>query len=716
MADAFLKIDGIEGEARHIQFAGAIELVSWSWGISQSTSLAGGGGGAGKANIQTLNFTKAVDSSSPDLLHYCATGQHIRRVTLTVVDPKHGGQGFLQLNLHDVIVNGVSVGDSSENTQGGVLENVSLHFRKVEYAYTPRTADGALAPAKSFGWDQAINAPFKERPAPKPRSVKPPKLDMGLPPTPEPIQQITRHPHMDVVEGQPVAASQTFHVRVYADEVKRAGEDSESIAIAAPLSATELDLRVWLVGTSEFDIPNPVQPFTIDVRDPSAVAEATFAVTVRDGVPASATGTLSAHFSYRGRLCGRVSIVVSIGHGADAPSAAGPPNTGGAPESPGPSRIRVEPSAAEPDLTIQVTDPESTRQHLQLRVSSPHLPLPLNGKTFAWHVGQNTAQLIAAYTTKFMDQDVDAEDRVLDLKGAGLELWTATPPELKETFWSVFDTGRLRTISIASDEPFIPWELMRPRRTRQSPEAAAVPQQLRPLGAEFTVARWFPRKADYTAAPQQLRLTRSLVVAPDYGPPPDPLPLPNGAAEAALVLQTVIGDAVSPATRQNVRQELNAGGRTLVHFVCHGKDDPSSGVQAIFLRGGSLDSVQVNGMDGLPSAFACRPLVFLNACEVGRLTMSLVGVGGLAKAFIDAGAGGVIAALWSVKDGAAHQIAKAFYDELKTTRRVRPAAFLQDVRDKAYEETSAAKGEDTYAAYCFYGDPNAVAFFAGASR
>jgi type VI secretion system Hcp family effector len=733
MADAFLKIDGIEGEATHIQFAGAIELMSWSWGVSQGMSSAGGGGGgAGKASIQALNITKVVDSASPDLLRYCATGQHIPRVSLTVVDPKAGDRAFLQLTLHDVIVDGVSVGHTSESAQGAVVENVSLVFRQVEYAYTPRTAEKEPAPAKSFAWDAVANAPFKE-PAARKRSrdskrAMPPESrgidEVKMADLPvssvnrgrtEPVQQITRYPHMDIVENQPVAPSQTFHVRVYTDAEKRADEDSEAIEIAAPISATEIDLQVWLVGTSEFEIPNPVQPFTIDVRNPSAVAETTFAVNIREAVPASASGTLSAHFSYHGRLCGRVSLEISIGH-ADASLLADHSHIDSGPESPRPGPIRVDPSAAEPDLTIQVTDPENTRQHLQLLVSSPHLPIPSNGVTFAWHVGQNTAQLIEAYTTKFMDQEVDAEDRLLDLKGAGLELWTATPSELKNTFWTVFDTGRLRTISIASDEPFIPWELMRPKRMRQSPGGAAGPQQLRPLGTEFTVARWFPRQADYSAAPQKLPLTRSLVVAPDYGPPPDPLPLPNAAAEAALVLQTVIGDAVTPATRQKVRNELNAGGRTLVHFVCHGKDDPASGVQAIFLRGGSLDSVQVNGMDNLPRAFACRPLVFLNACEVGRLTMSLVGVGGLAKAFIDAGAGGVIAALWSIKDGAAHQIARAFYDELKSNGRVRPAAFLQNVREKAYQQASAAKGEDTYAAYCFYGDPDAVAFLDGASQ
>jgi type VI secretion system secreted protein Hcp len=168
MADAFLKIDGITGESRHKQFAGAIELVSWSWGISLPTRLGPGGAGAsGRADIQALNITKPVDSASPDLLRYCATGASIPRVTLTVVDPKAGGQAFLQLTLHDVVINGVSVSDSSENTEGTVLENVSLLFRKVEYAYTPRTADGALAPAKSFGWDAAMNAPFTEPRAPK---------------------------------------------------------------------------------------------------------------------------------------------------------------------------------------------------------------------------------------------------------------------------------------------------------------------------------------------------------------------------------------------------------------------------------------------------------------------------------------------------------------------------------------------------------------------
>jgi type VI secretion system secreted protein Hcp len=183
MADAFLKIEGVTGEARHKEFAGQIELVSWSWGISTSASIgAGGGGSSARATIQELNVTKPVDSASADLLRYCATGVMIPRVTLTVVDPKAAGQAFLQLTLHDVIVSGVSVGDSSQNADGRVLENVSLLFRKVEYAYDPRTANGKLASAKRFSWDAALNAPIKEVTAPR----QPPALS-GVEPPASPI-------------------------------------------------------------------------------------------------------------------------------------------------------------------------------------------------------------------------------------------------------------------------------------------------------------------------------------------------------------------------------------------------------------------------------------------------------------------------------------------------------------------------------------------------
>lgn len=106
---------------------------------------------------------------------------------------------------------------------------------------------------------------------------------------------------------------------------------------------------------------------------------------------------------------------------------------------------------------------------------------------------------------------------------------------------------------------------------------------------------------------------------------------------------------------------------------------------------------------GVDKIFAQKhPFVFLNACEVGRLAPSLVGVGGFAKSFIELGASAVIAPLWSVKDTIAHKIAEEFYKRVKAEPETPFAEILREIKAKAYERGSA---EDTYAAYCFYGDP-----------
>ena len=83
---------------------------------------------------------------------------------------------------------------------------------------------------------------------------------------------------------------------------------------------------------------------------------------------------------------------------------------------------------------------------------------------------------------------------------------------------------------------------------------------------------------------------------------------------------------------------------------------------------------------------ASRPLVFLNACEVGRLEPGLVGAGGFAEAFMNLGAGGVVAALWSVKDDLAHQLAEEFYRRVEAEPTTPYAAILRDLRARSYAD------------------------------
>ena len=131
------------------------------------------------------------------------------------------------------------------------------------------------------------------------------------------------------------------------------------------------------------------------------------------------------------------------------------------------------------------------------------------------------------------------------------------------------------------------------------------------------------------------------------------------------------------------------------------------GIQVIYLAGGieTLSSLQVPALAGMAAAGRRKPLVFLNACEVGRPNVALVGIGGFAKAFVDMGAAGVIAPLWSVRDSIAFDVAKRFYEAIGRQPAPGFAEILRTIRKLAYD---VEKGEDTYAAYCFYGDPAAA--------
>jgi type VI secretion system secreted protein Hcp len=82
--DTFAKIGDIKGESQDDKHKDEIELLSWSWGVNQTgTASHGSGAGAGKASFSDFNFTHYVDKASANLMKACATGEHIKEVTVT---------------------------------------------------------------------------------------------------------------------------------------------------------------------------------------------------------------------------------------------------------------------------------------------------------------------------------------------------------------------------------------------------------------------------------------------------------------------------------------------------------------------------------------------------------------------------------------------------------------------------------------------------------
>jgi len=140
--DAFLKLGPLKGDSQVKGYENQMQLLAWSWGMSQSgTTHLGTGGGAGKVNVQDLSFTKYVDSASAPLVLACCKGTHYDDATLTL--RKAGGDPlpYLIITLGEIIVTSVTTGGSGGEDQQ--TENVTLNFAAFKYSYQPQDNKGA---------------------------------------------------------------------------------------------------------------------------------------------------------------------------------------------------------------------------------------------------------------------------------------------------------------------------------------------------------------------------------------------------------------------------------------------------------------------------------------------------------------------------------------------------------------------------------------------
>jgi type VI secretion system secreted protein Hcp len=150
-SDTFAKIGDIKGESLDAKHKDEIELVSFSWGVSNASSMGhGSGGGSGKASFEELSFVHNVDRASPVLWQACATGTHIKEATITRRKAGKGQQEYLFVKLTDVMITGITY---SENATDGPQENVTVAYAKVALEYKPQKADGQLDAGIHFTYD-----------------------------------------------------------------------------------------------------------------------------------------------------------------------------------------------------------------------------------------------------------------------------------------------------------------------------------------------------------------------------------------------------------------------------------------------------------------------------------------------------------------------------------------------------------------------------------
>jgi type VI secretion system secreted protein Hcp len=154
--DMTLKIAGIDGESLITGHEDEIDILSWSWGMSQAGTMhVGGGGGTGKVDIEDISLVKYVDKSSASLMLACASGAHLAEAVLTVRKSGANPLDYLVITMSPVLVTSVSTGGSSGEYR--LTENITLNCSKIKVSYTPQKADGSADASVDFNWNIETN-------------------------------------------------------------------------------------------------------------------------------------------------------------------------------------------------------------------------------------------------------------------------------------------------------------------------------------------------------------------------------------------------------------------------------------------------------------------------------------------------------------------------------------------------------------------------------
>lgn len=410
---------------------------------------------------------------------------------------------------------------------------------------------------------------------------------------------------------------------------------------------------------------------------------------------------LSIDFYHRGRLILNVELTSEIVDQLTPPAAGGPQQK----TAPALDDLVANPPPP-PDLELRIYyDPATRRMNFQLHAEQAELGyqrrdmgeirLAADPSQFLEQRFLHLSELAVRTVESLSEDDSAVQTDELTVIGQGLfaELF---PPALQKEYWrlkALREAGQLRSLVIISDEPWAPWELIKPFWYDETQDQV---HEDGFLAETFELARWLPKRG---LAPD-VDVSAARLVAPALN-----LAYSELERQFFAGLQQKGLDVGQPlGLRTEVLATLQSARIKLLHLAAHGNvrheninESPLELDNREYLRPSDLVGQRTVALRRE------RPLVFLNACHSGQIGFALTGLGGWAEKMVgDIGVSAFVGTLWEVNDLLAAKFAIRFYEQLMAGQTLGQA--FQAARRYIHQ---LAPANSTWLAYTLYADPNA---------
>lgn len=146
-AAAYMKFDGIDGEALEKDHGGWSDILSFSQAIHKPGEGATGATRTrGAAIVEDLTLTKELDKSSPKLAESILMGKVFPKVEIQLAS---NAGVYFAYELKNVMITSYSI---SGGADGMPMEEFSLNFEEIKVTYTEYDADKKKKGNIEYSW------------------------------------------------------------------------------------------------------------------------------------------------------------------------------------------------------------------------------------------------------------------------------------------------------------------------------------------------------------------------------------------------------------------------------------------------------------------------------------------------------------------------------------------------------------------------------------